>query len=136
LIAWLLFLTACSGTCSTRNGDGDAQGTEVYPIGWDDALLVMQDAMQKEFPEDRIEDVLSPHRGYSAKMRFVADVDTIMLYAVDGQGRGPEGQAIEGFIFEVHRSGTYPLGGIPTSKTVLKRVVEGASRLSDAARRI
>ena len=132
LTAWFLLLTSCSGTYSTRTGDGDTQGTEVYPISVDDAMLIMQDAMQKEFPEDRIEDVFSPHRGYSAKMRFIADVDTITVYAVEGQGRGPDGQVIDGLVFEVHRSGTYPLGGIPKSKAVLKRVAEGASRLSDA----
>jgi hypothetical protein len=135
-IAWFLLLTSCSGTYSTRTGDGDTQGTEVYPITMDDAVLIMQDAMQKEFPEDRIGDVFSPNRGFSAKMRFLADIDTITVYAVKGQGRGPGGQVIDGLVFEVHRSGTYPLGGIPKSKAVLKRVVEGASRLSDALPKI
>ncbi|HFD79605.1 MAG TPA: hypothetical protein ENK05_04300 [Gammaproteobacteria bacterium] len=131
-----LLLTGCSGTYSTRDGDGETGGTEVYPLSMDDALLIMQDAMQKEFPEDRIEDIFTPHRGYRAKMRFLADIDVISVYAIPGQGRGPDGKTVDGLVFEVHRSGTYPLGGIPRSKAVLKRVVAGASRMADALPKI
>jgi hypothetical protein len=136
IIVCLILLVGCSSTYSTRNGGNGQEGTEVYPISMDDALLIMQNAMQKEFPEDRIEDVLAPHRGYRAKLRFIADIDVISVYAIDGQGRGPNGSVVNGLIFEVHRSGTYPLGGIPKSKAILKRVVEGASRISEALPRI
>ena len=131
-----LFLTGCSGTYSTQTGDGDASGTEVYAISMDDALLIMQGAMNKEFAEDRIEDIFTPYRGYQAKLRFIADIDIISVYAIASQGRGPEGKKIDGLSFVVHRSGTYPLGGIPKSKTILKHVVEGASRLADALPKI
>ena len=132
ILILFLFVTSCSGTYSTRSGDGDASGTEVYPISMDDALLIMQDAMSKEFAEDRIEDIFTPYRGYQAKLRFIADIDVISVYAIPSQGRGPTGKKIDGLSFEVHRSGTYPLGGIPKSKSILKHVVEGASRLADA----
>lgn len=126
-----LLIAGCSGTYSTTDDSGSAAGAGVYLISMADALLVMEDAMQKEFPEDRIEDVLAPHRGYEAKLRFLADIDVITVYAVPGQGRTPDGEVVDGLAFEVHRSGTYPVGGIPKSKAVLKRVAEGASRISE-----
>jgi hypothetical protein len=51
------------------------------------------------------------------------------VYAVPAQGRGPNGQQVGGFAFEVKHSGTYPLGGIPKAKAVLADVVAGADRL-------
>ena len=126
-----LLIAGCSGTYSTVDDSGSAAGAGVYLISMADALLVMEDAMQKEFPEDRIEDVLAPHRGYEAKLRFLADIDVITVYAVPGQGRTPDGEVVDGLAFEVRRSGTYPVGGIPKSKAVLKRVAEGASRISE-----
>ena len=138
LVVVILFfiLSGCSGAYSTHHGDGGSGDTEVYPISMDDALLVMQSAMNKEFAADRIEDIFTPHRGYQAKLRFLIDIDVISVYAVAEQGRGPEGKNIDGFSFDVHRSGTYPLGGIPKSKLVLKHVVEGAARIAEALPKI
>lgn len=128
----LFILAGCSGTYSSRDDNGGHGGSEVYPISMDDALLVMQTAMEKEFPADHIADILTPHSGYKAKLRFLADIDVISVYVLEGQGSGPDGKIINGFYFEVHRSGTYPLGGIPKSKAILKHVIEGASRLAEA----
>lgn len=131
-----LITAACSGTYSTREQAGVSGGAEVYAISMDDALIIMETAMKKEFPEDSIEDVLTPHRGYRAKLRFVADIDIITVYAIPGQGRSEVGETIAGVAFEVHREGTYPVGGIPTSKAILAHVIEGASRLSKALPRM
>lgn len=127
--AWL---AGCSSTYSSRDDSGSVAGANIFALSLEDAQLVMEDAMQKEFPDDRIEDVLQPHRGYKAKLRFVADIDVITVYAVRGAGKSASGKTVEGYYFEVHRSGTYPVGGIPKAKAVLERVVEGASRLSEA----
>ena len=124
----VLFLAACSGTVSTRD-DSTHGGTEVYPLTEEDAVLIMSSAMDKEFESDKISAVLSPHRGFQGKIRFLADIDTITVYAVPAQGRGPNGQQVDGFAFEVKHSGTYPLGGIPKAKAVLAGVVAGADRL-------
>ncbi len=132
----ILLLAGCAGTNSTREGDGKAGSTEVYPISMEDATLIMRDAMEKEFPEDRIEDIFTPYRGYKAKMRFLADIDVVSVYAVPAQGRGPDGKSVKGLAFETHHVGTYPLGGIPKAKAVFKRVVESADRVADALPRI
>ena len=124
----LLVLAACTGTVSTRD-DSTHGGTEVYPLAEEDAVLVMRSAMDKEFESDKISSVLSPHRGFQGKIRFLADIDTITVYAVPALGRGPNGQQVEGFAFEVKHSGTYPVGGIPKAKAVLAGVIAGADRL-------
>lgn len=124
----LLVLAACSGTVSTRD-DSTHGGTEVYPLTLEDAVLIMRSAMDKEFESDKISAVLSPHRGFQGKIRLLSDIDTITVYAVPARGRGPDGQQVDGFAFEVKHSGTYPLGGIPKAKAVLADVVAGADRL-------
>ena len=137
--AWLslsLLVAGCSGTYSTRDEDSHAGTSRVYAITLEDALLVMEDAMQKEFPDERIEDVLSPHRGFKAKIRFLLDVDVVSVYAVPAQGRASDGTMVDGLAFETHHSGTYPLGGIPKAKALLERVVAGADRLSSAMPRL
>ncbi len=133
---FILLLAGCAGTNSTRDGDSKANSTEVYPISMEDATLVMRSAMEKEFDEDRIEDIFTPYRGYKAKIRFLLDIDVITVYVVPAQGRGPDGETVNGLAFETHHSGTYPLGGIPKSKAVFKRVVEGAARIADAVPRM
>ena len=124
----LLVLTACTGTVSTHDVSTHG-GTEVYPLTEEDAVLIMHSAMDREFESDKISSVLSPHRGFQGKIRFLADIDTITVCAVPTQGRGPDGQQIEGFAFEVKHSGTYPVGGIPKAKAVLADVIAGAGRL-------
>ncbi|HHH43110.1 MAG TPA: hypothetical protein ENK49_03150 [Gammaproteobacteria bacterium] len=131
-----LLLAGCAGTNSTREGGGKAGSTQVYPISMEDATLIMRDAMEKEFPDERIEDIFTPYRGYKAKIRFLLDIDVITVYAVPAQGRGPDGKSVEGLAFETHHSGTYPLGGIPKAKAVFNRVVESANRVADALPRM
>ena len=139
IVVWLslsVLAAGCSGTYSTRDENSNAGSSGVYMITLEDALLVMQDAMEKEFPDERIEDVLSPHRGYKAKIRFLLDVDVISVYAVPARGRAADGTMVNGYSFETYHSGTYPLGGIPKAKALLERVVAGADRLSSAIPRL
>jgi hypothetical protein len=128
LLLGALILPACTGTVSTQDGSSQT-GTQVYPFTEDDAVLVMRNAMEKEFESDQISTVLTPYRGFQGKIRFIADVDTITVYAVPATGQGPEGQQIDGFAFEVKHSGTYPLGGVPKSRAVLAGAVASADRL-------
>lgn len=138
-MVWLclgLLVAGCSGTYSTRDENSNAVSSGIYTISLEDALLIMQDAMEKEFPDERIEDVLSPHRGYKAKIRFLLDVDVISVYAVPAQGRTADGTTVKGYAFETYHSGTYPVGGIPKAKALLERVIAGADRLSSAIPRL
>lgn len=130
LITLLTFLLlACAGTVSSIDGDNP----KIYLMSEQVANSIMKSAMNAEIDKEYIQQLAAPQVGYSGKVQYGIDRDTITLFATMAIGKNEAGNEVQGYIFEAKHSGTAPVAGAPTAERLLTRVVKDANQLGQKA---
>ncbi|MEH6911532.1 MAG: hypothetical protein V7459_13170 [Oceanicoccus sp.] len=130
LITFLaVLLLACVGTVSSIDGDNP----KIYIMSEQVANRVMMSAMKAEIDKENIQNLPAPQLGYSGKVQFGIDRDTITLFAKSAIGKDETGNEVRGYIFEAKHSGTAPAAGAPTVERLLTNVVKDAKQIGQEA---
>lgn len=102
-----LFLSGCEGKSSNLDVKNPGGGI-VYPITAEEADQVIGQAMQATFPGSPIVNVAFPKKGYMVTLKVLVDTHDIIATAMPAVGRDAQGNAVNGYAFEVSHKGTVP----------------------------
>ncbi|MEW6998584.1 hypothetical protein AADZ86_12885 [Colwelliaceae bacterium BS250] len=125
-------LIACSGTVSSVDGKGPGAG-HVYVVSEAIAKRLMMAAMKSEFNPADIKELALPKLGYSSKVQYGIDKDTVELVALKAEGKTKEGEVVNGYVFSAEHYGTAPAAGSPTIDRLLAHIVKDAETLGSTA---
>lgn len=133
LLLLSLSLVACSGTVSSVDSKGEGAG-HVYIISEAIAKRLMMASMKSEFNPKDIKELSMPKIGYSSKVQWGTDQDTIELTALPAEGKNSAGETVQGYVFSAMHSGTAPAAGSPTIDRLLAHIVKDAETLASTAK--
>jgi len=129
IVVFSMLIFACAGTVSSID-EGDEK---IYIMSEHVASRIMLSAMNTEIDKDNIRPLTAPQVGYSGKVQWGVDKDTITLIAKNAVGKNQSGEEVRGYVFEARHSGTAPAAGAPTVKRLLANVVKDARQLGEEA---
>jgi hypothetical protein len=132
--------------CSRNNSTATLSGTsrqQIYTLTDDDAMQMAHGAIVRSFPGRDIETITGPVRGYSTYTRMMLDTFTKQVVVRPVTGILANGQAVDGYVFEVSGSGTAGVSGgiqnaafFDTLKRDLDRTGLGVEVVSSRPRRV
>ena len=128
-----LSLFSCSGTINSVDGKGEGAG-HVYIVSEAIAKRLMMAAMKSQFNPSDIKVLVAPKLGFSSKVQYGIDKDTVELVALKAIGVSREGNNVNGYVFSAEHHGTAPAAGSPTIDRLLAHVVKDAEALGSTAK--
>lgn len=131
LLFGILLLSGCSGTRSTV---ADPSTAHVYPLTEEQANLIVAEAMSAEFSGSAISRVDFPNSGYRVTIRFALDSHDIVALYIPAKGKGPDGETLDGFVFEVNDSGTMAISGRRRANKLFEGIQQRANRVAAPVR--
>lgn len=107
LIAGIVWLTGCVMHSTTPEWVEGASSATIYRVSEREAFLSVVEALAEELPSQSVDDDWAGNlRGYGATSRFGLDTTEYTILVVPMTGRGPEGQVVHGFRYQLKSSGS------------------------------
>lgn len=127
-------LSGCTTTRTTVNAtdavSAAALPTEMYQLTSEQADQVLVKSMVEQFGDGPMVRVDAPYKGYSVHTYFLLDSHRFTARMIPAKGQAANGKIVDGYIFDVIDSGTMLISGQIRAESLLKRVLENASKIA------
>ncbi|ARN74253.1 hypothetical protein BST96_09050 [Oceanicoccus sagamiensis] len=111
----------------------DGGNQSIYILSDKIAERILLAAMKAELDQSTLQKLPPPELGYSGKVQWGVDKDTVTLFARKAIGKDAAGKEVSGYVFEAKHSGTAPAAGVPTIERLLASAVKDAKQLGQEA---
>lgn len=116
---------------STNTAEAEAPHREMYPLSEQQAQTIMNNAMTSEFNDAiAFKQFDLPYKGISAGYRSNLGSHNIAIRMIPAKGYGPNGQIVNGYVFDVSDLGERPISGEEHALSLLKKVDTAARAIA------